>query len=1027
MCYIEAVLDGQATILLIALYTFSEFSAMKRISRSLSLSSIVLASFLCTQGTFSQTVWINEFMASNSKTIADPDYKEYGDWVELYNSGDAAVNLKGYSITDLFSQPQKFVFQIDLIIQPKGFLLIWTDDKAVGAHANFKLSASGESIGLFSPSGQVVDSLSFGAQQNDISSGRYPDGSTQWYKFSPASPGAPNLEANVVDRLASPTPSSKSGFYTSPIVVTLTHPVADAVIRFTLDGHTPTSTSSIYSKAISIDSTMVVRAKAFKDGFLPSAVLTSTFLINEKTVLPVFSLVTDPENFFSDSSGIYVEGKNGIIDHCSTAPRNWNQDWERPVDLELFERDHQSAFAVSTGVKIFGGCARLYPEKSLAFYFRQEYGYDKLHYRLFSDLPITEYNNFLLRSSGQDWWRTMFRDGMVQTLIKQGMKTGYQDYRPSILFINGQYWGIHNIREKLNEHYVESHFGVSSENVDFIDLSKGVTANSGDTIAYKAMINFLTVNSLTISANYEYIKSIVDIDNYLDYQIAEIYGANGDWPGSNMKMWRERSSAGKWRWMISDMDFTFGGNTEGQYTTNTLTQATATNGPSWPNPPWSTLMLRKMLENTEFKNEFIQRFAAHMNMTFEVTHVVNVIDSLAAGIASEIPRHKARWPQSLSMGPSPITWTGNVQVMRDFAANRAAAMRGFIITKFSITGSSTLTLRLNDSTRGKLFVHGIEIRNFSLQQLFFRNIPVKIRALALPGFRFAGWQGASTSTSPEISLILSSDTTLTAVFEPATLSVTTPVINEINYKSSPLFDTEDWIELYNPASSTVNLAGWKFRDDSAHVYTFPANTFLPGRSYLVLCRDTVKFFSLQFGVRPVVGNFGFGLRNEGETIQLIDSAGTIADEVHYMPSGQWPVAPNGTGATLALLNPQMDNSQPEQWRASAAYGTPGALNDIYSRVAETPNPTPQSFELFNNYPNPFNPTTTIRFYLPERSQATLTVYNQLGQKVRLLVDAFLNEGMHTAVFTAENAASGIYFCELMTPTFRSLKKFVLVK
>jgi len=1000
---------------------------MKRTLRAFSLLSIIIASLVCAHDTLCQTLWINEFMASNSKTIADPTYKEYGDWIEIYNSGDAVVNLKGYSITDLLSQPQKYIFQSELNVLPRGFILIWADDKAVGAHTNFKLSAGGESIGLFSPAGQVVDSLSFGAQQNDVSYGRYPDGSTHWYTFSPATPGAANLEVSIVDRLASPIPSSKSGFYGSPMFVALTHPVADAVIRYTVDGHTPTITSSIYTKPISIDSTMAVRAKAFKDGFFPSAVSTSTFFINEESELPVFSLVTDPENFFSDSSGIYVEGKNGIIDHCSTAPRNWNQDWERPVDLELFEKDRQSAFAVSTGVKIFGGCARLYPEKSLAFYFRQEYGFNKLQYRLFSDLPIIEYNNFLLRSSGQDWWRTMFRDGMVQTLIKQGMKTGYQDYRPAILFINGQYWGIHNIREKLNDHYVESHFGVSRENVDFIDLSKGVTANNGDTIAYEAMINFLTANSLTISANYEYIKSIVDIDNYLDYQIAEIYAANGDWPGSNMKLWRERSSAGKWRWMISDMDFTFGGNAEGQYTTNTLAQATATNGPSWPDPPWATLMLRKMLENSEFKNEFIQRFAAHMNTTFEANHVLNVIDSLAAGIASEISRHKTRWPQSLSMGPSPVSWTGNVQVMKDFAVTRAAAMRSFISTQFSITGSYALTLGRKDSTRGKIFVHGIEIRNFASKNLFFKNIPVSIRALALPGFRFAGWQGATTSTSSEISLILSSDATLTAIFEPAALSVTTPVINEINYKSSSLFDTEDWIELYNPTSSSVNLTGWKFRDDSAHVYVFPANTLLQGRSYLVLCRDTARFLSLQFGVRPVAGNFGFGLRNEGETIQLVDSAGAIADEVHYMPSGQWPVAPNGTGATLALLNPQSDNSQPEQWRASAAYGTPGALNDIYSRVTETLDLTPQSFELFNNYPNPFNPATTIRFYLPERCQTTLTVYNQLGQRVRELVAGFLTEGMHTTVFTAENAASGVYFCELVTPAFRSMKKFVLLK
>ena len=146
-------------------------------------------------------------------------------------------------------------------------------------------------------------------------------------------------------------------------------------------------------------------------------------------------MVTDPANFFSDTSGIYVIGTNGIIGNCSTAPRNWNQDWERPVSLEFFEFDKSLAFRVNTGVKIFGGCSRLYPEKSLGFYFRGEYGNDKLRYRLFDDIPVYEYNNFILRSSGQDWWRTMFRDGMVQTLIEQGMKLDYQDYRPSFYLL----------------------------------------------------------------------------------------------------------------------------------------------------------------------------------------------------------------------------------------------------------------------------------------------------------------------------------------------------------------------------------------------------------------------------------------------------------------------------------------------------------------------------------------------------------------------------------------------------------------
>ena len=596
---------------------------MFKIKFYLSLFSILLFLLLIQFKSFAQSLYLNEFMASNSSTIADPDFNNYADWIEIYNSGSTSINLKDYYITDNLSQPQKFKIQNDLIVEAGGYVLIWADDANTGNHANFKLSADGESIGLFDPAVQLIDTLTYGLQQTDVSFGRFPNGINTWFKFSPATPGVANLESGIFNILPVPSISTQSGFYSSSINVSVSHSLQDVTIRYTNDGTIPEPTSIVYSIPIQIDSTSVLRFRAFKNGYTPSITETRTYFINEQTDLPVFSLVTDPANFFSDTSGIYVAGTNGIIDNCSTEPRNWNQDWERPVSLEFFEFDKSLAFKVNTGVKINGGCSRLYPEKSLAFFFRGEYGNDKLRYRLFDDIPVYEYNNFILRSSGQDWWRTMFRDAMVQTLVEQGMKLDYQDYRPSILFINGEYWGIHNIREKLNEHYVFYHHGVDKDNIDLIEISKGIVANSGDVAAYNEMINFLSTNNMADPANYEYIKSIVDIDEYIDYQIAQIYAANGDWPGSNMKLWRERAAGSKWRWMIYDLDFTFGGNAQGLATTNTLAQATATNGPAWPNPPWSTLMLRKLLDNPDFKNEFIQRFAAHVNTTFEPNHVLS--------------------------------------------------------------------------------------------------------------------------------------------------------------------------------------------------------------------------------------------------------------------------------------------------------------------------------------------------------------------------------------------------------------------
>lgn len=998
----------------------------------LSLFSILLLLFFIQSKSFAQTLFINEFMASNSNTIADPDYNNYADWIEIYNSGSTSINLKDYYITDNLSQPQKFKIQNDLIVDAGGYVLIWADDANTGNHANFKLSADGESIGLFDPSALLIDTLTFGLQQTDVSFGRFPNGTNNWYKFSPATPGTANLESGIFNILPAPNISLQSGFYTSSLSVSASHTLQDVVIRYTTNGKIPSTLSSVYSNPLQIDSTSVLRFRAFKDGYTPSITETRTYFINEITDLPVFSLVTDPDNFFSDTSGIYVIGTNGIIANCSNAPRNWNQDWERPVSLEFFEYDKSLAFKVNTGVKINGGCSRLYPEKSLAFFFRDEYGTDKLRYRLFDDIPVYEYNNFILRSSAQDWWRTMFRDGMVQTLIEQGMKLDYQDYRPSILFINGEYWGIHNIREKLNEHYVFYHHGVNKDNIDLIEISKGIVANNGDITAYNEMINFLSTNNLANTANYEYIKSIVDIDEYIDYQIAEIYSANGDWPGSNMKLWRERAEGSKWRWMIYDLDFTFGGNAEGLATTNTLAQATATNGPAWPNPPWSTLMLRKLLENPEFKNEFIQRMAAHVNTTFEPNHVLAVIDSMAGKISSEIPRHKERWPQSISYGDN---WQELIDVMRNFAVDRPANVRSHFYSKFAISGSNSLVISRNNPSWGKIFTNTVEIKNNGSTNVFFKEIPIRIKALPLPGYKFVRWEGASTSTSPEIFVVLNSNSTLTAVFEPAELTVTSIVINEINYKSSAVFDTEDWVELYNPDNNAIDLSEWKFVDDNiANQFTFPGGTILGANDYLVLCRDTVKFKLLYPNQNKVLGNINFGLSSDGDHIMLKDNFGNLVDEVTYSSSGLWTPLPNGNGSTLSLINPQMDNSLAESWRASGLYGTPGYLNDIYTKVENENDLIPTEFVLYQNYPNPFNPVSTIRYSIPsvtlsgvEGFRVQLKIYDVLGNEVETLVDEYKPAGTYEVEFNASKFTSGVYFYRLQAGSFMETKKMILLR
>ena len=207
-------------------------------------------------------------MASNTAAIADPDYHVYSDWFELHNNNLFPVNLKNYSVTDDFSQPQKFIFQTDVIVPPQGYLVIWCDGKDSGIHTNFKLSASGQQVCLFNPLGELVDSITFFIQQTDISFGRFPDGVSDWYKFSPSSPGTTNLNSSIFNKLSEPLVSQQSGFYDTPITLTITPLETNTVIYYTTDGTTPTNKSSIFTGSIQINSTSVLRIRSFQDGSL---------------------------------------------------------------------------------------------------------------------------------------------------------------------------------------------------------------------------------------------------------------------------------------------------------------------------------------------------------------------------------------------------------------------------------------------------------------------------------------------------------------------------------------------------------------------------------------------------------------------------------------------------------------------------------------------------------------------------------------------------------------------------------------
>ena len=870
-------------------------------------------------------------------------------------------------------------------------------------HTNFKLSASGETLFLTAPSGLVVDSVRAPAMPSDHSFGRKPDGGGTWVIFEEPTPEASNETTGFEARAPAPDFSRLSGAFDIFAELSLTTGQADATIRYTLNGATPTETSRLFRSVILLTATTVVRARVYQPGLLPGPVVTQTYLKDEPFTLPVLSLVTDPPNLWDYETGIYVLGPGAESQNPNYGANFW-QDWEIPVDVALFEQDGQVALETQAGAAIFGGWSRAHAQKSIVFKARNRYGATDIPYPLFPDKPYGAYGSFILRNSGNDWNTSQLRDAFMHRLVED-TAIDNMAYRPAIVYLNGEYWGILNLREKINEHYASVRANVDPDQIDLLELD-GEPLN-GSSAHYEDLIRYIEQNSLSDPDAYQEVERRMDLDNYIDYQAAQIYFDNTDWPGNNIKFWRPQTPEGRWRWILFDTDFGFGLYEGGAYNHNTMTFATDRFGPEWPNPPWSTFLLRSLLTNESFKQAFLNRFADLLNVHFEPGRVVALLDTMAAAIAPEIPRHMDRWGGSVS------SWEGEISKLRTFGRFRQGVVFAHLLAYFSLPGVSEVSLNVEGG--GMLRINREQIRTFPWKGQYFKRIPVTVSALPNPGFRFVRWSGDVEGTDAVITIDPAVAATLVAHFEVDTGARPAVVINEILYHAAPDMDGEDWVELYNAGPSGLDLSGWRFGDeDPAHRVVLPANTSLPTNGYLVLCRDAAAFSLVYPGVSCVTDGWGFGLGNSGDVLSLYDAAGVLVDSLAYLDTLPWPAQADGDGASLELRDAFADNRVPEAWGASPLRGgTPGRPNAISVGNANEVT-VPTAFALHPSAPNPFSDQTTLYFSLSRPGEVRIRVYDAIGRLLETIeVGVRAAAAEQTLVWTPRAGGSGLFFFQLL--------------
>ncbi|MCK5907232.1 MAG: CotH kinase family protein, partial [Flavobacteriales bacterium] len=361
-----------------------------------------------------------------------------------------------------------------------------------------------------------------------------------------------------------------------------------------------------------------------------------------------------------------------------------------------------------------------------------------------------------------------------------------------------------------------------------------------------------------------YVADRIDIDNYILYQSTQIYFNNTDWPGNNIKYWKSPGSK-KWRWILYDTDFGFGLWNVEDYRHDALSFALEENGPVHPNPAWSTLLFRKLIENETFRNKFVNRIADEMNTRFLANNVNTHIQDVFDVISSENSAHYSRWNDSYN--------ESNLANMKTFSNNRPTYAKYHIRNRFNIPSNKRLTLLSDEINRGFIKVNNnIEIQKGYWGGDYFEDIPVTLKAVAETGFVFSHWSGDIESTDEEIELSMLSDLSVKANFIESSTETKSIVINEINYKSGDVVDAGDWIEMYNPNSTPLDISNWTYKDSKDdNIFIIPDDTSIAAHSYLVITKSTVDFTSAFPDVENFIGDFDFGLSSSSDAVRIFNA------------------------------------------------------------------------------------------------------------------------------------------------------------
>ena len=681
----------------------------------------------------------NEIQVANIDQFIDYSFN-YGAWLELYNNSDKKVNLGGLFVTDDPNDPTKFMIPMGYgVVQPYGFKTIYFDHNAAdgvyGETANkqvrFDLNDEGGTIYVADYTGKIFITQNYPISIARCSYARKTDGTGEWAMTGEPTPGKSNNNSDFSSqRLDAPVVDTDSKLFTSPFTVNVTIP-AGATLRYTTDGSTPTKESSISTDGVfNISETTPLRLRLFRQGYLPSQVITRSYIYKDKDYyLPIISINTADENLYGDSIGVYCQGVNGVTGHGNNSVRNnLNMDWVRPVNAEYITADGKMVINQEAEFGIIGGWSRLYAPSSFRLKAKNIYeGMKAFDYRFFHSKPYNKYKEILIRNGGNEndsQAHGRIKDAIIQqTLSTSGIYVDCQALQPAHVFFNGKYIGMLNLRDPSNKYFGTANYGYDKDNIDAYEYAGGYIQKAGDNKAFNEWVS-LAANASS-DAIYQVLRDKVDIDEYANFVAAITYIGSSDWicNSNNLKGFRSKDN-GRFHTTLFDVDWGFS-NARG------LSQLYNSNANDF------TRNFRNMTANSDFRRQFIDTYCLMGGSVYTAKRSKEIADSLAHLFEPALALEgKQPWSSYNELVPNMTNEGRRETHMQDLRE------------LFGLDQGMKVQLEAN-IPEAQLRLNGLNVPLNKFDGTLFA--PVKIEASAPAGYNFVGWKKNETTGTKLIS------------------------------------------------------------------------------------------------------------------------------------------------------------------------------------------------------------------------------------------------------------------------------------